>query len=76
METAREIVQDAWTALLARSAGWKKRPLPATQGVDMHTLTHVALLVRDYDEAIAFYTDILGSPLSRTPTSRSSTSAG
>ena len=25
-----------------------------------HTIAHVALLVRDYDEAIAFYVDVLG----------------
>jgi catechol 2,3-dioxygenase-like lactoylglutathione lyase family enzyme len=25
-----------------------------------HAIAHVALLVRDYDEAIAFYTDVLG----------------
>ena len=28
-----------------------------------HTLTHVALVVRDYDEAIAFYTGTLGFTL-------------
>ena len=28
-----------------------------------HSLAHVAIVVRDYDEAIAFYTDVLGFAL-------------